>query len=189
MRNPILKFAHFSGAVPTFRKLFVSSLVLGLIGTFSTNVDILPSTAQPTAQTKQAANPINQRLVGSWQSRVSSTQNLTFIFGSDGKLFIVLPSSSDKAQALQLRYRVASTSSKPMQLDLTTSNNKTAQTIFEFTSDGKLRVELQGIEAGKPRPAAFGKGALVFNKVSDSTNLPANAQLRQTDNPNNVMPK
>lgn len=189
MRNPIHSFYHFSGAAPMFGKLFVSSLLLGLIGTVSTNLDILPSTAQPAAQSKQAATPINQRLVGSWQSRVSSTQNLTFIFGPDGKLFIVLPSSSEKAQALQLRYRVASTSSKPMQLDLTTSNNKTAQTIFEFTPEGRLRMELQGIDAGKPRPANFGKGALVFNKVSNNTNLPANAQLRQSDNPNNVMPK
>jgi len=189
MRNPILNFDHFSGAVPSFGKLFVSSLLLGLIGTFSTNLDILPSTAQPAAQTKPAANPIDQRLVGSWQSRVSSTQNLTFIFGPDGKLFIVLPSSAEKAPALQLRYRVASTSSKPMQLDLTTSNNKTALTIFEFISEGKLRMELQGIDAGKPRPAAFGKGALVFNRVSDNTKLPDNAQLRQSDNPNNLMPK
>ncbi|MFB2837157.1 hypothetical protein [Floridanema evergladense] len=189
MRNPIINFDHFSGAVPTFRKLFVSSLLLGLIGTVNTNIDVLPSTAQSTPPTNQATTPINQKLVGSWQSRVSSTQNLTFIFGQDGKLFIVLPSNSEKAQALQLRYRVASATSKPMQLDLTTSNNKTAQTIFEFTPDGKLRMELQGIEAGKPRPATFGKGALVFNKVSGNTNLPANAQLRQSDNPNNVMPK
>jgi hypothetical protein len=189
MRNPILKLAQISGAVPIFGKLFVSGLLLGLIGTVSSNFDILPSIAQPSVQTKQAANPVNQRLVGSWQSRVSSTQNLTFIFGPDGNLFIVLPSNSEKAQALQLRYRVASTSSKPMQMDLTTSNNKTAQTIFEFTSDGKLRVELQGIEAGKPRPGSFGKGAMVFNKVSGNTNLPANASVRQTDNPNNVMPK
>lgn len=187
MRNPILN--HFSGKKPLFRKLFVSSLVLSLVGAVSTNLDILPSIAQPTIQTKQTTNPINQKLVGSWQSRVSSTQNLTFIFGPDGKLFIVLPSNSEKAQALQLRYRVASTSTKPMHLDLTTSNNKTAQTIFEFTPDGKLRVELQGIEAGKPRPAGFGKGALVFNKVSSNTNLPANAQLRQTNSPNNVMPR
>lgn len=189
MRNPIHSFDHFSGAAPIFGKLLVSSLLLGLVGTVSTNLDILPSTAQTTAQTKQAAPPINQRLVGSWQSRVSQTQNLTFIFGGDGKLFIVLPSNSDKAQALQLRYRVASTSTKPMHLDLTTPNNKTAQTIFEFTPDGKLRMELQGIDAAKPRPAAFGKGALVFNKVSNNTTLPANAQLRQSDNPNNVMPK
>ena len=189
MRNPILNLDHFSRTAPIFRKLLVSSLVLGLIGAVSTNLDILPSTAQSTAQTKQAANTINQKLVGSWQSRVSSTQNLTFIFGPDGKLFIVLPSSSQKAQALQLRYRVASTSTKPMQLDLTTSNNKTAQTIFEFTPDGQLRMELQGIEAGKPRPGTFGKGALVFKKVSNNTNLPANASLRQTDNPNNVMPR
>lgn len=189
MRNSILKFDRRSSALPIFGKLFVSSLLLSLIGTLSANLDILPSTAQPAAQTKQATNPINQKLVGSWQSRVSATQNLTFIFGPDGKLFIVLPSSSNKAQALQLRYRVASTSAKPMQLDLTTSNNKTAQTIFEFPSEGKLRMELQGIEAGKPRPATFGKGALVFNKVSNNTTLPANAQLRQSDNPNNVMPK
>ncbi|MFB2937495.1 hypothetical protein ACE1B6_19780 [Aerosakkonemataceae cyanobacterium BLCC-F154] len=188
MRNPILNL-HSSGAVPIFGKLLVSSLILGLIATVSTNLEILPSVAQPTAQTKQAANPINKKLVGSWQSRVSSTQNLTFIFGPDGKLFIVLPSSSEKAQALQLRYRVASTSTKPMHLDLTTSNNKTAQTIFEFTPNGQLRMELQGIEAGKPRPGTFGKGAMVFNKVSNNTNLPPNAQLRQTNNPNNVMPR
>ena len=189
MRNPFHSFDRFSGSAPIFGKLFVSSLLLGLIGTMSTNLDILPSTAQTTAQTKQAANQINQKLVGSWQSPVSQNQKLTFIFGPDGKLFIVLPSNSDKAQALQLRYRVASTNTNPMHLDLTTSNNKTAQTIFAFTPDGKLRMELQGIDAGKPRPAKFGKGALVFNKVSNNTSLPPNAQLRQSDNPNNVMPK
>jgi len=189
MRNSGLKFPNFLGVVSIFGKLLGSSLLLGLMATVAGNLGVAPSTAQSAYQSKEAASPINQRLVGQWQTKVSATQNLTFIFGPDGKLFIVLPSSSPSPQALQLRYRVASTAVKPMHLDLTTNNNKTAQTIFDFTADGKLRMELQGIEAGKPRPNTFGKGSMVFDKVSNTTNLPPNARLSNTDNPNNVMPK
>lgn len=188
MRNPVLTLRNLPGGFPWMSKLLASSLLLGLVGTVGTTLTVQPVTAK-SVEIAQAGNaPVNQRLVGQWQAKVSQNQSLTFIFAPDGKLFIVLPSSSQTASALQLRYRVASTAAKPMQLDLTTGDNKTAQTIFEFTPQGKLRMELQGIDAGKPRPSTFGKGAMTFDKTSNAATLPANARITETK-PGNILPK
>lgn len=161
-------------------KLIASSLLLGLVCTFGTTINPQSSTAHFISQARLAANPkdVNQILLGRWQNKASRPgQERTLVFAPDGKLFIILPSDSGTAPAVQLKYRVASATSSPMQIDLTSSQNKTILTIFEFTPDGKLRMQLEGLEAGKPRPSAF-MGAMEFNKISNNTNLPVNARIQ-----------
>ncbi len=179
MSNPVLNLANSLGGSSMLKKAIASSLILIPLGCLGYSVSAQPLNSQLVAQQTTAANTntVVQRLSGSWQTKVSSTQSLSLIFAPDGKLFIVLPSSSANPPAMQLRYRVASASSSPMQIDLTTSDNKTAQTIFEFTKEGKLRVQLNDISAAQPRPGAFKPSAMLFDRVSSSTTLPANARI------------
>ena len=191
MSNPVVKNSHRTTALPILVKSIASSLLLGLVCTVGTTINPQTSTAHFITQARPDASPnvINQRLLGQWQTKVSeSGQTLTLVFAPNGNLFIVLPSRAQTATALQLKYRLASTSSSPMHIDLTSSENKTAMTIFDFTPDGKLRMQLQGTDAGKPRPNAFTSTAMVFDKTSNATTLPANARI-QTGSPNRVIPR
>ncbi|MBD2185473.1 hypothetical protein H6S82_12230 [Planktothrix sp. FACHB-1355] len=180
MFNPVHNQTNRLAAFPVIGKSIVSSLLVGLLCAVGYAVKAEPIAGRLVSQqlTKNADSVV-QRLTGQWQTKVSANSSLTLIFAPESKLFIVLPSNSNTAPAMQLRYRVASSTSSPMQIDLTTSDNKTAPTIFEFTADGKLRMQLNDINSGQPRPSAFKSNAMVFEKVSNNTSLPANAQLRQ----------
>ncbi len=178
MSNPVLNQNHRPSAMS---KLIASSLLVGLLSTIGYSAIAQTSTAQLVSQGwAKNANSAVQRLSGEWQTKVSANSTLKLIFAPDGKLFIVLPSTSNTAPAMQLRYRVPASTSSPMQIDLTTSDNKTVPTIFEFTADGKLRMQLNDIDAGLPRPSAFKPNAMIFDKVSNATTLPANARLTQS---------
>jgi hypothetical protein len=173
MRNSVFNLRNLANASPVLGKLIASSLLLGVVGTLGITASTQASTARPTtsAQTVAQAN-IAKQMQGQWQAGP-----IRFIFGSDGKLFIVFPAPSGPAKALQLRYRV-NPSTRPMHLDLITSDNRAAQTIFEFTAARKMRVQLQGTNPGRPRPSAFGANATMLEKVSDATSLPPNTQVQ-----------
>jgi len=65
-----------------------------------------------------------------------------------------------------------------MHLDVTfPGTNESVKTIFEFTANGQLRLQVNGTKPGEPRPTAFSPNATLFQKVSDSTTLPANVQV------------
>lgn len=182
MQNPAFNFRHLSGAIPVPLKLTASGLLLALLGiqmaAASTQPAHPPSVAQ--AQRVAQANDVGKRLVGLWQTAPTrpGAPPLRLVFGGDGKMYIILPAASGQAQALDLRYRI-NAASRPMQLDIIAEGNRSAPTIFELTPDRKLRLQLQGINAGRPRPTAFGANATVLEKVSDAANLPANTRIVQ----------
>jgi hypothetical protein len=184
MKNPIFNLCTRCGASPTSTRLMASSLLLGLFATAVTIVNTQPSTARLVApsQTVAQANNINNQLTGMWQTASSNpgAPPIRFIFGSDGKMYIIFPSSSGRSQAFDLRYRV-NPAARPMQMDII-AGNQTAQTIFEFTPDRKMRVQLQGINAGRPRPSGFAANVTTMQKVNSSTALPANTQVVQPRN-------
>ncbi|MCL1472326.1 hypothetical protein [Argonema antarcticum] len=186
MSNPVLNQNNRPGAFPVIGCSIASGLLLALFNTFGYSISAQPLTTSLVSQARPAANPntVNQRLMGQWQAKVSASgQTLTFVFGPNGKLSIVLPSSSNPAPAMELRYRVASTSTSPMQIDMIAKDNKIAPTIFEFTPDGKLRIQLEGTNPGVSRPATFATNATVFDKISNATTLPPNARITQTQTP------
>jgi hypothetical protein len=118
------------------------------------------------------------RLIGQWQAKNSvSGQVLTLIFTPDGKFFVLLPSGSDTPVAQQLGYRIDPTP-QPMHIDVTfPGTTETVKTIFEFTPDSQLRLQVAGTNPGEPRPTAFSPSATLFKKVSDATTLPPNVQV------------
>ena len=191
MQNSAVNFRHIPGILPVPLKLIASGLVLGLFGIQVAAANTQPANAPRSAQPQRVAqaNATNTQLVGLWQARPSraGAPPLKFVFGSDGKLFIVLPTNPQRPQALELRYRI-NANPKPMHLDLIASGNQSAQTIFEFTPDRKLRLELQGLSAGRPRPTGFTANAMVFDKVSNTATLPAGAQIVQPGRGNSPIP-
>ena len=191
MDNSVFNLQNHSGAFPILGKLIASSLILGFLGTIGTTVSAQSSTAPTVAQTSLAqANDVAKRLQGLWQTRpASGGQSIRFVFGPQNKLFIIFPpNSGQQAQALELNYRI-NPSTRPMQLDIISTNNQAAQTIFEFTPDRKLRLQLQGANAGRPRPTSFTPNATVFEKVSEVTSLPANTRIVRPQNGNNIIPQ
>ena len=132
----------------------------------------------PTAPaTNQPTNPIAQKLIGQWQSQDPSLNvALTFVFSPDGKLYILSP-NSQKPMAVEFRYSI-DPKPQPMHLDVIISKDqKKALTIFEFTADGKLRLQLDNTDPGQPRPTAFSGTATLFTKVSDNPKVPENIQI------------
>ena len=131
------------------------------------------------AQAKEASrlDSITNQLLGQWQARDPKTNELvTFVFTPESKLLIVLPDKEGASIAIAMSYQVDVTT-QPMQLEVIASPEEVAQTIFELTKEGKLRLELNGIDPRQPRPTAFSSNATLFEKISDSTTLPEDLQI------------
>jgi hypothetical protein len=173
------------------RKLLSQSLTLTLI--LSTSQLSLPITlAQNTTPSPTPANPSAKpelpELLGQWEFNQFSgfgVNNISFIFTPEGKLYLMAPyspylsrgSSSNSIQVLEVPYKINS-STKPMQVDILLGSEKeNIKTIFEMTPDGKIRVELIGLNPGESRPTEFTTGSILMEKVSNFTKLPRNAKI------------
>jgi hypothetical protein len=163
-------------------KLFILSL-LGFTLAAPTNyvfaqTPTVPSPSPTQSQPVKTTNPVAQKLLGQWQGKESSSpENITFVFTPEGKLFGITSSGT----VLEFEYQINSTA-KPMHLDVLLPDTKeTVLTIFELTSDGKLKLQLDGTNPGKPRPKSFSPNVTIFEKVSDSTTVPNKPQNNSPD--------
>ena len=131
------------------------------------------------AQTPDTAkiNVIEQQLSGKWQTQDPQTgQFITFIFTPDGNLFTIVPASDGSSVAIKFGYKINPTP-QPMQLDMIVNPEQTMLTIFELTPQGKLHLELAGLEPGNPRPTNFSSTSTLFDKVSEATTVPEDLQV------------
>lgn len=155
-------------------QFIVKGLLLALLGTLATPLSAQLLLAQTVSQTQDAAKTkvIDEQLQGQWQTKdPTSGKTITFIFAPDGKLFTVLPAPDGSSIAIQLGYKINSTT-QPMQIDMALSPDETAKTIFELTPAGKLRLELDGVSPEEGRPTKFSSTPALFEKVSDATTVP-----------------
>ncbi|MEG3842021.1 type IV pilin-like G/H family protein [Microcoleus sp. herbarium14] len=159
-----------------------STLVLGLAGFGLYNL-LNPKTSSNSTSTSTSvanANPDNnvaKQLIGQWQGQISA-QSVTLIFTQEGKLFIL----ETPTLATEMEYQ---THINPQQKDLNilVGGKITTRTIFDFTADGKLRLELDNI--GESRPTSFSSNVKTFQKISEQTTLPANVQVVNLQNQQN----
>ncbi|MEG4811841.1 type IV pilin-like G/H family protein [Microcoleus sp. F8-D3] len=124
-----------------------------------------------TSTSVAAANPENyvaQQLLGQWELQ-GSGPSVKLIFTPEGKLFIW-----DKiASASEARYQT-NLNAQPKHLDILRGGQITKRAIFDFTAEGKLRLELDN--TGTSRPTSFTSNAGLFNKISEQTILPPNVR-------------
>jgi Type IV pilin-like G and H, putative len=191
MANTYLKFCNF---------LMAASCLLPLSITSSSIAQTPTQPPNPTSN-NPSTSPIVGPIVGQWRLKDYLPIPLTVIFTQDGKLFILLPSylsgfgalfsstsssatpsnttslSRSSVIAYEYRYKINS-ATQPMQIDaFSPMENATLATIFEFTPDGQLRIEWDGINPGEPRPTEFTAGAIFLQRVSPTTALPRNTQI------------
>jgi type II secretory pathway pseudopilin PulG len=173
-----------------FRNFLIISCLLPLNIGSSAIAQQSPKPTPTQAQNPASINSSASRFVGQWRLKDYLPIPLTVVFTQDGKLFVLLPSyltsflssgspslSKGSVSAFEYRYKINSTA-QPMQIDLISpAENETVATIFEFTSDGQLRVEWEGINPGEPRPTEFTAGAIYLQKVANTTALPRNTQI------------
>ena len=173
-----------------FRNFLIISCLLPLNIGSSAIAQQSPKPTPTQAQNPASINSSASRFVGQWRLRDYLPISLTVVFTQDGKLFVLLPSylssflstgspslSRGSVSAFEYRYKINSTA-QPMQIDMISpAENETVATIFEFTSDGQLRVEWEGINPGEPRPTEFTAGAIYLQKVANTTALPRNTQI------------
>lgn len=122
--------------------------------------------------------PLEKKLLGQWSGEVSPTEKGTLIFTEEGKLFIL--QFSEPPVALKSMYQIA-LKPKPMLLDVN-GGEETSGTILEVTDANKLSLELKGIKAVELQPTVFSASLPLFNKISETTNLPANTQIKNIQN-------
>jgi hypothetical protein len=176
-----------------FRNFLIISCLLPLnIGSSA----IAQQSPKPTPTPTQAQNPASinssaSRFVGQWRLKDYLPIPLTVVFTQDGKLFVLLPSyltslvslfnpsvsGGGSVNAFEFSYKINSATT-PMSLDLISpADNETVMTIFDFTSDGQLRIEWEGLLPGQPRPTQFSVGTIFLQKISNTTILPRNTQI------------
>lgn len=135
------------------------------------------SQAQSSPQNASQTDAIIKKLLGQWQTKdPKSNTQFTFIFTPENKLFMVLPASDGSLVALKLAYQINS-ATQPMQMDIQLDPEQKATTIFEFTTDGKLRLAIDGLTPETPRPTKFKGDETLFSRTSDATTLPANIKV------------
>jgi hypothetical protein len=173
-----------------FRNFLIISCLLPLNIASSAIAQQSPKPTPTQAQNPASINSSASRFVGQWRLKDYLPIPLTVVFTQDGKLFVLLPSyltsflssgspslAKGSVSALEYRYKINSTT-QPMQVDMISpAENETVATIFEFTSDGQLRIEWEGINPGEPRPTEFTVGAIYLQKVANTTALPRNTQI------------
>jgi type II secretory pathway pseudopilin PulG len=183
-----------------FRNLLIASCLLPL--SISSAIGQQPPIQTLTqSQNPPATNSRTSQLVGQWRLKDYLPIPLTVIFTQDGKLFVLLPTylssfasaistlseggttpggasfSPGSVIAYEYRYKIDS-ATQPMQIDvISPAENQTVATIFEFTPDGQLRVEWEGLNPKEPRPTEFTAGAIFLQRVANTTALPRNTQI------------
>lgn len=161
------------------RQLVIKGLLLGLLSTLGVPIMTHSAIALTVTQAQGASqkNTVAEQLLGRWQSQdPTSNKVFTFIFAPEGKLFMILPARDGSTIALKVAYAINPTA-KPMQLDIKLSPDQKASTIFDLTSDGQLRLELQGLTPGLTRPTTFDSNATLFKKTSELTTVPENIKV------------
>jgi hypothetical protein len=105
---------------------------------------------------------------------------MTIVLRTQGRGFVLVPVITPNGQlnpvAYEFSYRINNTN-QPWAIDLELPEEEPIRTIFDFTNDGRIRVELLGNRPGEPRPTEFTTGALFLNRVSNLTDLPRNTEI------------
>ncbi len=175
MRAILLNLCYPSSRYRVSGRFIAFGVLVGLLSTFSTPVSAKPALTPSVAQAQNTpkTNSVQTRLQGRWQVKDPKTgQTLTVIFTPDGKFFMLLPLDSGESMAVPFRYQINPTP-QPMHLDVILPEEKqTVLTIFEFTNNNQLRLQLAGTNPGQPRPSEF-TNADLFQKVSEETTLPS----------------
>ncbi|HBE58664.1 MAG TPA: hypothetical protein DDW56_14460 [Cyanobacteria bacterium UBA11366] len=162
-------------------------LILGLLIALGTPVNAQPpiSPTLPQTQRISESDEIISQLWGQWQSTDPQTQeSLTLIFAPNRQLFLILPSKDGSPIAIKAIYEIFA-HNQPMAMDIALTSTDIALTIFEFTPEGKLRMELNGVTPGKPRPQNFSSATAIFERISKSTTVPENIELIELESQNN----
>ncbi|HEY9896573.1 MAG TPA: hypothetical protein V6D34_14390 [Candidatus Sericytochromatia bacterium] len=125
--------------------------------------------------------PVVEKLLGQWLTKEPlEGDTVMFVFAPEGKLYILSGTSmSGNAIAKQVQYRLDD-KPQPMHLDVILAPGKTVETLFEFTADGDLRVQMLGTRPGKLRPKELNDNATLFQKISDDTTLPPGSELKKS---------
>jgi hypothetical protein len=139
------------------------------------------STETPVTTPALATIPVAEKLLGQWLTKEPlEGDTVMFVFAPEGKLYILSDTSaSGNAIANQVQYRLNDTP-QPMHLDVILAADKTVETLFEFTADGDLRVQMLGTRLGKLRPMRLDDNATLFQKISDDTTLPPGIELKKS---------
>lgn len=156
--------------------LIANGLLVALLGTLGMPVTAQPPMAPTGVQGQDASKTktVAERLLGRWQAKDPTSEEVfTFIFAPNGNLFVVLPAPDGSSVAMKVAYQI-NPATQPMQLDIQLSADQKALTIFELTADGKLRLELDGLTPGLPRPTEFKPNATLFERTSEVATVPEN---------------
>lgn len=165
------------------------SLAIGCVSLVSLTTILLPAVvlAEPAPAPLPAmkpdpvvAVPVAKKILGQWLTKEPlDGEMVMFVFAPDGKAYIISgTAASGNAIATPLQYRLDAKST-PNHLDIVLSPNATVETLFEFTSDGELRLQMLGTRPGKPRPAALTDNATLFQKLSDDTTPPPGIEVEK----------
>jgi uncharacterized protein (TIGR03067 family) len=173
-------------AKPLVRLMLLSLLSLGAIACNPAAINQTNPATTTSEPPKPKEDPVVKQLLGEWEAENQAPVNgktseriPTIFFSNDGKGYFI-GSSDGKKQAIAFKYLLKS-DAKPMQIDLIlTASPKPVETIFEITSDGKLRLETQS-QPGNPRPTSFSQQTIKLKKIYDQPTLPADVSVIDTD--------
>jgi uncharacterized protein (TIGR03067 family) len=126
----------------------------------------------PTS-TVNSNDPVNKQILGTWQGKDPDGKDFSLIFSPEGNMFPIVENGK---KAFKFTYKLDA-GTNPQNIDISSSRGETAQTILELTSDGQLRIQLDGVNPKKQRPTDFSGRATLLKRVSDVATLPAEVKV------------
>lgn len=133
-------------------------------------VTVTPS--QSPVSTVNSNDPLSKQILGTWQGKDPDGKDFSLIFSPEGNMFPVVENGK---KAFKFAYKL-DTTTKPLNIDIS-ARGETAQTIWELTAEGQLRIQLDGVDPKKNRPTDFSSKATLLKRVSDVVTLPADVKL------------
>jgi uncharacterized protein (TIGR03067 family) len=122
---------------------------------------------------------VNKQILGTWQGKDPDGKDFSLIFSPEGNMFPIVENGK---KAFKFTYKLDA-ATKPQNIDISSSRGETAQTILELTSDGQLRIQLDGVNPKKQRPTDFSSRATLLKKVSDVATLPEDVKVDELGKP------
>lgn len=183
---------HLPAFVSSDRATVALTFIISCFGmatvliSYSAGAETLPGksapqpTETPVTPPALATIPVAEKLLGQWLTKEPlEGDTVMFVFAPEGKLYILSGTTvSGKAIAKQVQYRLDD-KPQPMHLDVILAAGRTVETLFEFTADGDLRVQMLGTRPGNLRPKGLNSNATLFQKISDETTLPPGSELKK----------
>ena len=138
----------------------LGGIVLGILSIFFSAKMKAPSIVKP--------NNVDKQLIGQWEATINNKKGV-LVFTPEKR---IISWTEGRREANEVgRYKI-NAKANPIHLDISELEDKPMLTIMNFISEDEILLQIPNESFKEKRPKIFDDNAFIFQKVSDSNQLP-----------------